>query len=422
MKSVKKISTTITTQYNTMSASVSYKVICKGREEKDIEVRRFAMDKDATSFSSLKERLALMFPALKNTEMLVTWTDTDGDKVTIAGDEDLKIALNEMTGPVYKINLEVDQKKQKEKRNKEKKENMAGVLHLGVTCDGCEGPVVGTRFKCTVCPDFDLCSGCKAKDLHNNHSMAKMIAQVQDPLAQLGNLNRLMPEANRYQTRGCRGRRGTQNMYRGHCSPFLGPVMANRCTNQKSKKPENKKAECTKDNLSQTSAAPELQNGEEFFKLVGSFVADALAPFVVDMSPEEVLATHNKDKSSGDAQSEPAKDCDKEQPVQKDEKDTKDEGQAVAVEEGWTLYPTLPEKENSSTPTSADKPASSVSDKPASPSKSEIEEPIDPKLRVALEAMLNMGFTNEGGWLASLIEAKGGDIGKVLDLMKPNKN
>ena len=419
-----------------MSTSISYKVVFKGKEEKDTEVRRFAIEQDATSYSSLKERLILMFPALMNSEVLVTWTDADGDKVTIAGDEDLKIALHEMTGPVYKINLEVDQKKQKEKRIKEKKENMAGVIHLGVTCDGCEGPVVGSRFKCAVCPDYDLCSSCKAKDLHNIHNMVKMVAQAQDPLAQLGSLYRLMPEAQRNQAGGCKGRRGTQNMYRGHCSPFMGPAMANRCMNKQSctKKPENKGAECTKENFKpQTSDAP--QNGEEFFKMVGSFVADALLPFVVDMS-EEVLAAGNKDESSGDvknAQSEPPKDSEK--VVEKDEKEAMDSekekpAQADAVEEGWTLYPTLPEKETSSTPTAADiptssasdKPTSSVSDKPASPASSEADDPIDPRLRVALEAMLNMGFTNEGGWLSSLIEAKGGDIGKVLDLMKPNKN
>jgi hypothetical protein len=48
--------------------------------------------------------------------------------------------------------------------------------HSGVTCDGCgANPIVGPRFKCETCPDYDLCGNCfpSLKEVHSVHTNEK---------------------------------------------------------------------------------------------------------------------------------------------------------------------------------------------------------------------------------------------------------
>ena len=48
------------------------------------------------------------------------------------------------------------------------------VTHVGVSCDGCgESPILGVRYKCAVCKDFDYCSNCEEK-LDHDHPFLKI--------------------------------------------------------------------------------------------------------------------------------------------------------------------------------------------------------------------------------------------------------
>ncbi|CAK57387.1 unnamed protein product (macronuclear) [Paramecium tetraurelia] len=55
------------------------------------------------------------------------------------------------------------------------------IVHQRVACDGCEMfPIVGIRYKCAVCQDFDLCEKCEDLGTHE-HAMLKIRNPGQAP-------------------------------------------------------------------------------------------------------------------------------------------------------------------------------------------------------------------------------------------------
>eukprot|EP00050_Salpingoeca_kvevrii_P005731 m.285316 g.285316 ORF g.285316 m.285316 type:complete len:521 (-) comp11358_c0_seq1:153-1715(-) len=61
--------------------------------------------------------------------------------------------------------------------------------HPGVICDACDGPVIGSRFKCTVCPDYDLCAACEERGIHPGHFMIR----IRDPATRVRGRTLLAP-------------------------------------------------------------------------------------------------------------------------------------------------------------------------------------------------------------------------------------
>lgn len=48
-------------------------------------------------------------------------------------------------------------------------------VHKAVCCDGCGmHPIVGVRYKCMNCPDYDLCESCEAQGVHDHHVFLKL--------------------------------------------------------------------------------------------------------------------------------------------------------------------------------------------------------------------------------------------------------
>merc|ERR1712112_635910 len=409
-----------------------------------------------------------------------------------------------------KINVVV---KKAEKRNAPVNEAVGGEMN----------PIIGNRYKCVVCDDYDLCESCHAAGQYPCAALKHNMMKITNPgytfpqrlfkrmqvLQERANKKQKKEEnkenkdeENRAPRGGCRGfgPRG-RGMFgprgRGMFGPMgpMGPLgqgiwtaqsasaldammkgWAGDCSSaETNSNPQAKDSTASNDGATSSAHAEAhsaahaahsaaqaaatndfaamnnafsgmtMTGSEDYLKNVGNFVAAALDPLGIDVkidieTPDGKQSTQTSSKTRNieiikekaaevsaekkDEVKEPSSekqvevmDDDKEPEVSKnmtptpsdDDEDWTVVKDSKEEEKAKTLYPSLAETSQGAT----------ASATPTAPVVT-AEHP-DPRIQVALQAMMNMGFTNDGGWLTSLLEAKNGDIGKVLDILQPVK-
>jgi len=152
-----------------MSSSVSIKIYFGN------EIRRTSFEIPTSSaeiFDNLAEKVKKCFNELNSIPFELTWKDKEGDEILLKSAEDFLESIRQLQS---EETLRLFIKEKNSQKFDEKDKNITKTLiHFGVNCDGCKGPIEGNRYKCLICFDFDLCAECENKKLHNFHSMIRI--------------------------------------------------------------------------------------------------------------------------------------------------------------------------------------------------------------------------------------------------------
>ncbi|XP_023276454.1 sequestosome-1-like isoform X3 [Seriola lalandi dorsalis] len=421
--------------------SVTVKAYLLGKDESVKEIRRFAVDQDVSCiFEYLSKKTAGVFNNLKNSGLNLYYRDEDGDLVAFSSDDELMMGLACMKDDTFRLFI------------KEKKEHRRDfplhafppfafgpppppplgaphltpppALHPNVTCDGCEGPVVGTRFKCSVCPNYDLCSACQAQGTHTEHALLP----IWHPLQQWFPRGKWMKRI-----RNCPGNQN-QNLNQG------------KTHNQDQDKDHDQ------DQAGPSTPADESasQANVDFLKNIGEGVAAMLSPLGIDVdidvehegqrtkvTPPSQTGGGGDVKTDGGGEdngasegSKVSRDSDEEwthlssrevdpstgelqslQPGNQDQ-GPPSEGQQGPPSEGQQGPPSEGQQ---GPPSGGQQGPTGLREAALYP---HLPQEADPRLVESLSLMLSMGFTDEGGWLTRLLQAKNFDIGAALDAIQ----
>lgn len=342
------------------------------------EIRRFSVDADAsTSYDYLVEKIRNVYPTLKREDLQLFWKDEDNELIIFSSDDELIEALTQHEGGFFRVYVKV--------ASKNDSENSENQLHPLVTCDGCEGTVVGSRFKCSVCPDYDLCGTCETKGLHAHHQMIRI--RNPGPYSFIPPCPPwFMPWIN---GRGMGPRGGWWGPRRGGpCNrPFRGGRGGGGCP----KFPGSSGPE--KSSQSQPGSGDQAGEGAALFHQFGEALNSFLGPFGVDVHS---YAQNSQGQDGGCGQHEggksPTGQGESSKTSGKDSDEPMDEASGSSHDGDHTYVVVDDSNENGNSPP-------------------------DPSAS-ALAQMQAMGFTDEGGWLTQLLKAKNYDINQVLDAIQ----
>uniref|UniRef100_A0A5S6QYC7 ZZ-type domain-containing protein n=1 Tax=Trichuris muris TaxID=70415 RepID=A0A5S6QYC7_TRIMR len=141
-------------------------------------IRRFTLARDRLTFKEFTERLKTVVTDFSEATHQVTYDDEDGERITFSTDMELLEAIRvaETSSKVLRIYI-LDKSKQKGPTVTDDLENPTykSAVHPHVLCDVCDREIVGIRYKCLVCDDYDVCEQCEPTCVHDpGHIMLRI--------------------------------------------------------------------------------------------------------------------------------------------------------------------------------------------------------------------------------------------------------
>ncbi|XP_001608187.1 sequestosome-1 [Nasonia vitripennis] len=462
-----------------MSEQVDFKVFLRknnSRNDNHAEIRRFAIDADVvTNFTYLREKLQTVFPDLRGKRFTITWKDFENDEIVICSCEELVIALAELQKyPLCKLFVTLHSDYDDENNCPItgpfvhfEATNNPKTKHAGIVCDGCDKSICGFRYKCVQCSDYDLCSECEAKGLHPEHCMIRISMPLQWR-SHYGrrlshHINKFMkkastcPSSAEEETKNCPFKPRRHNLYnhRADQSPswidtfttYLNdwanlpgecPVMGEQ-EKSKTDTSEQNQSTANKTSSASTNEKYPMDSHVEFLKNFSENISKFLDPLGIENMKKVVTDDDKNHKESTDELIQSAANDSQEKNKLITKTDAK-EGNQVTVNDAtkaddWTLVDKdsvpasseiasgkIAQNEKKPSEPTVENSKATTDDKALYPSLPNVSDNVwhpNPKIQGAVEAMLQMGFSNEGGWLTQLLISKNGNISRALDDLQP---
>ncbi|XP_023597218.1 sequestosome-1 isoform X2 [Trichechus manatus latirostris] len=419
-------------------ASLTVKAYLLGKEDAAREIRRFSFcfspeaEAEAEAATGpgpcerLLSRVASLFPALRPGGFQAHYRDEDGDLVAFSSDEELTMAMSYVKDDIFRIYIKEKKECRRDHRPPCAQEVPRSMVHPNVICDGCNGPVVGTRYKCSVCPDYDLCAACEGKGLHREHSKLAF------------------PSPFGHLSEGFSHSRWLRKLKHGH---FGWPGWEMGPPGNWSPRPP-RAGDARTGPSAESVSGPSEDPSVNFLKNVGESVAAALSPLGIEVDIDVEHGGKRSRLTSASPNSSSTEEKCNSQPNSCSSEPSKPEGNAEHTaqsleqmesdncsggDDDWTHLSSkevdpstgelqslqMPESEG---PSSLDPSHDGPTGLKEAALYPHLPPEADPRLIESLSQMLSMGFSDEGGWLTRLLQTKNYDIGAALDTIQYSKH
>ncbi|CAF2556983.1 unnamed protein product [Rotaria sp. Silwood2] len=380
-------------------SSTCYVKVYYTKQQQQPEIRRFAIDISPNNdiYQELCTKIATYQPDIQLNGFTLQYIDEENERITFSSNDELRSAISSnKDSNALKIFVTINQSTNQQETpiNKE--------CHPGVECDNCKGSIIGFRYKCVICPNYDLCEKCSLSGIHSEHNMIK--------ISKPGNFYHPY------------GSRNSNRRYRHTLPPPFIPnteffeqiqtQIPQWLPNRENTAHFRTHMQQQFDNI-KSNTQTHMQNSKQYLESVGQYLQQTLSPFGIDCDyrvDENTSSTTNTRQGTSTNEttvpSEPST-------VPRNSNTNNQQQQQQQQQGGISSWLNMfrPNGTNSST-------ASANNSNNTSQTSPSLEKAVED----CVEKMKAMGFDDTDENLLQLIRSKNGDLISVLDEMNTRLN